>query len=198
MPTNAAVRSEKRAPRGRRRTPVSCAPPRAVAQLAEHRSPKPGVAGSSPAGPVRLSKPNPAALHRRRPSLEPSARQVFRRFARWRSSPQVGEAGTLGSAAAASVEPSCPRGEVRLSRPHDQPSAAVPETLSENRVETARAAPTGRTASCGETGNVALSWVPPTIPDVARSRELDVWRGGPVAPGLSASLRPGPDTRRET
>ena len=33
-------------------TPLSCASPRAVAQLAEHRSPKPGVVGSSPTGPV--------------------------------------------------------------------------------------------------------------------------------------------------
>jgi hypothetical protein len=31
-------------------------PPRGVAQLAEHRSPKPGVAGSSPAAPVPLGK----------------------------------------------------------------------------------------------------------------------------------------------
>jgi hypothetical protein len=30
----------------------SLEPPRGVAQLAEHRSPKPGVAGSSPAAPV--------------------------------------------------------------------------------------------------------------------------------------------------
>jgi hypothetical protein len=51
-----AVRRAKRAERGRRRTPVSWTPPRAVAQLAEHRSPKPGVAGSSPAGPVLCEK----------------------------------------------------------------------------------------------------------------------------------------------
>ena len=31
---------------------------RVVAQLAEHRSPKPGVAGSSPAGPVRVRAPD--------------------------------------------------------------------------------------------------------------------------------------------
>ena len=29
---------------------------RSVAQLVEHRSPKPGVAGSSPAGPVRKAR----------------------------------------------------------------------------------------------------------------------------------------------
>src|SRR4029077_3246406 len=34
--------------------------PRGVAQLAEHRSPKPGVAGSSPAAPVGQIKPKPA------------------------------------------------------------------------------------------------------------------------------------------
>src|SRR5437870_7799449 len=34
---------------------------RSVAQLVEHRSPKPGVAGSIPAGPVRAA-PNGAAL----------------------------------------------------------------------------------------------------------------------------------------
>ena len=34
-------------------------PPRGVAQLAEHRSPKPGVAGSSPAAPVPLSQGDP-------------------------------------------------------------------------------------------------------------------------------------------
>src|SRR5690242_4148339 len=33
--------------------------PRGVAQLAEHRSPKPGVAGSSPAAPVGQIKPKP-------------------------------------------------------------------------------------------------------------------------------------------
>jgi hypothetical protein len=59
MARNPAVRRAKRAARGRRRTPVSWSPPRAVAQLAEHRSPKPGVAGSSPAGPVARS-PLPA------------------------------------------------------------------------------------------------------------------------------------------
>src|SRR5467141_2303849 len=32
-------------------------PPRSVAQLVEHRSPKPGVAGSIPAGPVRSNRP---------------------------------------------------------------------------------------------------------------------------------------------
>jgi hypothetical protein len=31
-------------------------PPRGVAQLAEHRSPKPGVAGSSPAAPAGLNE----------------------------------------------------------------------------------------------------------------------------------------------
>jgi hypothetical protein len=36
--------------------------PRGVAQLAEHRSPKPGVAGSSPAAPVGQVKPKPALL----------------------------------------------------------------------------------------------------------------------------------------
>src|SRR5689334_7733033 len=36
--------------------------PRGVAQLAEHRSPKPGVAGSSPAAPVARIKPEPASL----------------------------------------------------------------------------------------------------------------------------------------
>ena len=34
--------------------------PRGVAQLAEHRSPKPGVAGSSPAAPVVQIQPKPA------------------------------------------------------------------------------------------------------------------------------------------
>ena len=38
-------------------TPLSCASPRAVAQLAEHRSPKPGVEGSSPSGPVPCVQP---------------------------------------------------------------------------------------------------------------------------------------------
>ena len=37
-------------------------PPRGVAQLAEHRSPKPGVAGSSPAAPVAVVEPKPAPL----------------------------------------------------------------------------------------------------------------------------------------
>ena len=37
----------------------SLEPPRGVAQLAEHRSPKPGVAGSSPAAPVPLSQGDP-------------------------------------------------------------------------------------------------------------------------------------------
>jgi hypothetical protein len=57
---NPTVRRAKSAARGRRRTPVSWSRPRAVAQLAEHRSPKPGVAGSSPAGPVPLIKPKAA------------------------------------------------------------------------------------------------------------------------------------------
>src|SRR5439155_20818087 len=35
---------------------IAHATPRGVAQLAEHRSPKPGVAGSSPAAPVALGK----------------------------------------------------------------------------------------------------------------------------------------------
>ena len=35
--------------------------PRGVAQLAEHRSPKPGVAGSSPAAPDRLNRRNPSS-----------------------------------------------------------------------------------------------------------------------------------------
>src|SRR5690242_15546364 len=34
--------------------------PRGVAQLVEHRSPKPGVAGSSPVAPVPACKPKPA------------------------------------------------------------------------------------------------------------------------------------------
>src|SRR6476646_9287861 len=37
---------------------------RGVAQLVEHRSPKPGVAGSSPVAPVPLFKPKPAQIQR--------------------------------------------------------------------------------------------------------------------------------------
>ena len=40
-----------------RRRASACPVHRVVAQLAEHRSPKPGVAGSSPAGPVRVRAP---------------------------------------------------------------------------------------------------------------------------------------------
>src|SRR5947199_1517679 len=55
---------------------------RSVAQLVEHRSPKPGVAGSIPAGPVRAA-PSGAALSvpgnlcRRR---SPAARDIAGRF----------------------------------------------------------------------------------------------------------------------
>jgi hypothetical protein len=38
---------------------------RSVAQVVEHRSPKPGVAGSSPAGPVRFELEVPVALSSR-------------------------------------------------------------------------------------------------------------------------------------
>src|SRR5262249_44434320 len=48
-----------------RETPSTLAgQPRGVAQLAEHRSPKPGVAGSSPAAPAKFLKPKAVDLRR--------------------------------------------------------------------------------------------------------------------------------------
>jgi hypothetical protein len=49
----------------------SLEPPRGVAQLAEHRSPKPGVAGSSPAAPVPLGKRKVAPLQQVRDERSP-------------------------------------------------------------------------------------------------------------------------------
>ena len=62
-------------PRDRRRYNQT-SQPRGVAQLVEHRSPKPGVAGSSPVAPVLLIEPKPAWLcgfWRLRGRLGPSA-----------------------------------------------------------------------------------------------------------------------------
>src|SRR5215211_2055592 len=58
--------------RGRGYNP-GAATPRGVAQLAEHRSPKPGVAGSSPAAPVILV-PSSARWSRHDPAVDPAAR----------------------------------------------------------------------------------------------------------------------------
>jgi hypothetical protein len=50
-------------------------PQRGVAQLVEHRSPKPGVAGSSPVAPVPLAEPDPVSLATRRWSIPPTAQR---------------------------------------------------------------------------------------------------------------------------
>src|SRR6185503_14739852 len=89
--------------------------PRGVAQLAEHRSPKPGVAGSSPAAPVGQIKPKPALLggFRRlwtRSRLPPKTAQD-----RWKRAP-LARTTALPRAQLPSVHPLSVQGRERRSR----------------------------------------------------------------------------------
>jgi hypothetical protein len=95
------------------------ATPRGVAQLAEHRSPKPGVAGSSPAAPV-LSKRKRGPSAARQVILGDQPRRVIPRGpSTTRTSKHVGDVGRLANRCS---------GAVRSSRGQGVPS--VPPKLS--------------------------------------------------------------------